>query len=152
LDARLAGRVGGDFDVTLNGGAEPVVYAVGDLQGHIRGRRVLAQLRGSWSERVLEIERGRLLLDDGSLELAGRLTPGLADLRFAADVPRIETWHPAARGVLVASGTVRGERDNPAITIRIDSRNLALDAAPIPPRDEPGVTVDGFLAAHTVRV
>src|SRR5690606_26042252 len=73
-------------------------------------------------------------------------------LRFAADVPRIETWHPAARGVLVASGTVRGERDNPAITIRIDSRNLALDAAPIPPLDELGGTVDGFLAAHTVRV
>lgn len=94
LDPRLAGRVDGHVEVTVGGKPSPGVLAAGELHGKLRGRPLQARFRGSWSDRLLELERGRIRLDGGSLELAGTLTPRSTSLEFAANVPRIELLAP----------------------------------------------------------
>lgn len=152
FDAPIDGALDGRIDVAVATSPELTIAGGGRIAGAIADRPLDGRLVASYSNGTLSIERGDLSLDDGRIVVDGLLSRDSADLRFSANVPRIDLWYPPAAGSLTATGTIVGDTDDPRVDIDFDGRHLAWHGAEMPPLERVALRVDGTRSAHALRV
>src|SRR5690606_9581630 len=129
FDAPIDGAFDGRIDVAVATSPELTIAGGGRIAGAIADRPLDGRLVASYSNGTLSIELGDLSLDDGRIVVDGLLSRDSADLRFSANVPRIDLWYPSATGSLTATGTIVGDTDDPRVDIDFDGRHLAWHGA-----------------------
>jgi translocation and assembly module TamB len=150
VDARIDGTLHGNAVAAFSLEADDVVTAAGTLGGTLGGRPLDGTLRASLRGGVAHIGRARVVLEESSVDVAGRVSAETVDLAFDAELPELANWYPPAKGSLQAAGSLSGPTRNPAIDVELAAEDVAVEG--LPPLDELSVDVAGTLAAHDARV
>lgn len=150
VDPRVEGTLRGEAVAAFSAAPDRVVAAAGALGGSLGGRPLDGTLRAWLRGGAAHIDRARIVLEDGVIDLAGRVAGDAVDLRFDAELPELANWYPPAAGSVRAAGTLAGPASNPAIDVAVTADDVAVEA--LPPLDALSLAVTGTLAAHAARL
>jgi translocation and assembly module TamB len=150
LDARVEGTLQGHAVAAFVAEPELAVAATGALGGTLGGRPLEGSLQARYRGGTAYVDRARVVLEESTIELAGRASAETIDLKFDAELPRLADWYPPASGSVRASGSLAGPARDPTIDATVAAADVTVDASP--PLEELALEVTGTLSAHRARL
>jgi translocation and assembly module TamB len=150
IDARIEGSLDGRGVTAFAAEPELVVATAGELGGTLGGRTLEGSLQARYRNGSAHIDRARVVLEQSTIELAGRVSGDTVDARFEAMLPELGNWYPPAAGSLHAVGSLAGPAGDPSVDAELTARNITVDASP--PLEELALDVTGTLSAHRARL
>lgn len=150
VDPRIEGMLRGTVVAAFVIEPEIVAGAAGTFGGILGGRPLDGTLRARMQGGDTHVERARVALEDGVIDLAGRISGDTVDFRFEAVLPELGNWYPPAAGSLRANGSLSGPASNPALDAELTAENVSVET--LPPLDSFSLNLAGTLAAHEARL